>query len=61
MIITGKIINKIFYVYELWNPFKNLPFYVGKGKNERYTDHLKEAIHNNGVNRHKINTIKKNT
>lgn len=22
-----------FYVYELWDPLKNEPFYVGKGKN----------------------------
>lgn len=21
-----------YYVYELWNPIKNLPFYVGKSK-----------------------------
>lgn len=38
-----------FYVYELWNPIRNEPFYVGKGKVDRhgmlgrYRAHLLEA------------------
>lgn len=54
-----------FYVYELWNPLKNNPFYVGKGnlnKELRVYSHLKEAqnvINFKNKNRHKINTILK--
>ena len=61
----------MYYVYELWNPIKNTPFYVGIGKqnrngssNDRHDDHLKESLYyqrNNklskGANLHKINTI----
>lgn len=44
-----------FYVYELWNPIINLPFYVGKGKNNRYLHHFNhKSIKNNS---HKSNTI----
>ena len=45
-----------FYVYIYWNPLKNLPFYVGKGKNERAFDHLQKSCKQN---RHKFNTIQK--
>lgn len=56
-----------FYVYELWDPIKKEPFYIGKGKHRpgylpRYEDHLKKAL---GIknfydrNNHKLNRIKK--
>lgn len=32
--------NPIYYVYYLINPIKNVPFYVGKGKNRRCYQHL---------------------
>ncbi len=57
---------QVFYVYELWDPIKTEPFYVGKGKERpgcvRYEDHLKKAL---GIknfrdqNYHKLNRIKK--
>lgn len=31
----------MYYVYELWNPITNLPFYVGKGTGNRAEKHLK--------------------
>jgi DNA invertase Pin-like site-specific DNA recombinase len=46
----------IFYVYELFNPIKNEPFYVGKGKNNRYAHHFTTKKDNN---KHKKNTIDK--
>lgn len=33
-----------FYVYQLMDPRTNLPFYVGKGKNNRAWEHTKEAF-----------------
>ena len=40
-----------FYVYELWDPLKNEPFYVGKGKlgvsNPRHLSHLKDSFRKN--------------
>lgn len=62
--------NSKFYVYELWNPLKQEPFYIGKGKGEGPTNiFTRPKIHINtatGIlkrpldfNRHKINTIKK--
>jgi hypothetical protein len=64
--------DKIYYVYIYLNPLKpgyynygNFhfdfePFYVGKGKGNRYLIHLNEAERKNTkkLNRHKINTIK---
>jgi hypothetical protein len=38
----------IFYVYHLIDPRNNLPFYVGKGKNERMFDH-ESAVKNGRV------------
>lgn len=35
--------TNIFYVYCYIDPRDNIPFYVGKGKNTRYLDHLSEA------------------
>lgn len=31
----------MYYVYELWNPITNLPFYVGKGTGNRAEKHVK--------------------
>lgn len=48
--------SNIFYVYILRNPLKeNIPFYVGKGKDRRCFQHLKDGKHKN---KHKYNTIK---
>ncbi len=44
-----------FYVYELHNPIKNLPFYVGKGKENRFSHHFTKKDRN----KHKSNTINK--
>jgi hypothetical protein len=44
-----------FYVYELHNPINNQPFYVGKGKNNRFTNHFTRK----NKNSHKNNTISK--
>ena len=30
----------LFYLYEMINPNKGLPFYVGKGKLNRYSNHF---------------------
>jgi group I intron endonuclease len=50
-----------FYVYELWNPIKNEPFYVGKASydRDRLSEHIKEAKFNKHKRKksHKINTI----
>lgn len=53
-----------YYVYELWNPIKNLPFYVGYCKRrDRPQDHINEAVlpqseNKVGANPHKIYTIR---
>lgn len=49
--------NKIYYVYEYLDPTTKTPFYVGKGKDNRYLHHLKNL--NNADNPHKTNKIKK--
>jgi len=48
-----------YVVYELWNPIKNQPFYVGKGsiKRKRWLSHIHDV--DTDSNRHKTNTIKK--
>ena len=38
--------KNIYYVYALIDPRTNLPFYVGKGKNNRMLQHLKEGSTN---------------
>lgn len=43
----------IFYVYELHNPIKDKVFYVGKGKNDRFSHHFTKKSNNH----HKVNTI----
>lgn len=52
---------KKYLVYELWNPIKDEPFYVGKGQDNRPSYHIKEAQKSstNDTNRHKIHTIRK--
>lgn len=52
--------NNSFYVYVLINPITNLPFYVGKGKNNRDISHITHVKCNrvpNG-NKHLYYTIK---
>jgi hypothetical protein len=58
--------DKEYYVYELWDPIKNEPFYVGKGRyRKRYyrcLTHIKEAVgavRHKGKNNHKYNRINK--
>lgn len=46
------------YVYMYIDPFTNIPFYVGMGKNKRYLQHLHEAITASGKQQNKINKIK---
>lgn len=53
-----------FYVYQLIDPSTNLPFYIGKGKNDRIFDHEKNTINGKlyNINRYlyyKINKILK--
>lgn len=53
-----------YIVYELWNPIKDLPFYVGySSNNDRPHDHIVEALqdqseYKKGANPHKIFTIR---
>ena len=53
-----------YIVYELWNPIKDLPFYVGySSKDDRPYDHIVEALQDKseckkGANPHKIFTIR---
>ena len=53
-----------YIVYELWNPIKDLPFYVGySSKDTRPYDHIAEALQDKseckiGANPHKIFTIR---
>ena len=46
-----------YYVYIYYDPRNNLPFYVGKGKGDRYLSHLSEQNSDNGNNQ-KFNKIK---
>lgn len=47
------------YVYELINPITNLPFYVGKGRDDRAQRHisLRKNAKLYALNPHKVNTI----
>lgn len=49
----------MYYVYELIDPRVNLPFYVGKGKNERVYFHLSEQSRAKTDNERKYNKIQK--
>ena len=48
--------DHIYYVYALIDPRNNLPFYIGKGKNDRCYSHLKETKENTD-NKFKFNVI----
>lgn len=48
----------MYYVYGLIDPRNNMPFYIGKGKNNRCYDHLKETLKNTN-NKRKYYKIKK--
>jgi len=49
----------MYYVYELIDPRVNLPFYVGKGKNDRVYFHLSEKSRARSDNQKKFNKIQK--
>jgi len=49
----------MYYVYELIDPRVNLPFYVGKGKNDRIYFHLSEKSRARSDNQRKFNKIQK--
>ena len=49
----------MFYVYELIDPRVNLPFYVGKGKDDRVYFHLSEKTRAKSDNERKFNKIQK--
>ena len=49
----------MFYVYELIDPRVNLPFYVGKGKDDRSYFHLSEKSRAKSDNERKFNKIQK--
>lgn len=49
----------MYYVYELIDPRVNLPFYVGKGKDDRVYFHLSEKSRAKSDNRRKFNKIQK--
>ena len=46
----------MFYIYHYIDPRDNLPFYVGKGSDNRMYDHLYET-ESNTENRHKFYRI----
>ena len=50
--------KNIYYVYALIDPRTNLPFYVGKGKNNRMLQHLKEGSTNGAKKNAKITEIR---
>jgi hypothetical protein len=49
----------MYYVYELIDPRVNLPFYVGKGKDDRVYFHLSEKTRAKSDNERKFNKIQK--
>jgi hypothetical protein len=49
----------MYYVYELIDPRVNLPFYVGKGKDNRVYFHLSEKSRAKSENKRKYNKIQK--
>lgn len=50
--------NLKYYVYMLLHPRDNMPFYVGKGKDNRIFDHINRALINNEATDLKYQTIK---
>ena len=59
-IIEKNIKQNNFYVYALVNPITNLPFYIGKGKNNRDKSHIRDVRYNKipHGNKHLFYTIK---
>jgi len=55
--MTETIINNIFYIYIYYDPITHIPFYVGKGKNNRAWDHLHYS--HPRENKHMFNKINK--
>ena len=51
--------DRVFYVYQLRVECEELPFYVGKGKNNRAYEHLRPSALNYDPNKHKTNKIRK--
>lgn len=49
----------MYYVYMLIRPDTNLPFYVGKGKDDRVFSHLREVKNNKSTNLYKTRLIEK--
>lgn len=49
-------LSDMYYVYALIDPRNNTPFYVGKGKKERWKDHLNETLETTS-NKHKFYKI----
>jgi DNA-binding CsgD family transcriptional regulator len=48
-----------FYIYSFNDPRTNLPYYIGKGKNQRWYDHFKDHYFRNPKNPYKARKIKK--
>ena len=48
--------HKIYYVYVLFRPWNGSPFYIGKGKGDRWRDHERDG---GRFNRHLANVIRK--
>lgn len=48
-----------FYIYSFNDPRTNLPYYIGKGKNQRWYDHFKNHYFTNPKNPYKARKIKK--
>lgn len=59
MIVLEGEITCVFYVYELWGLQDTHPFYVGKGKEDRYKDHIKRSFLNRDNNIVKVRKIHK--
>lgn len=49
--------NAVFYVYVLFRPWDGSPFYVGKGKDRRWLNHIQRGFHSG--NRHLMAIIQR--
>ena len=47
-----------YYVYILFNPKDNQPFYVGKGEGNRVFDHIRDAVKNPKITTDKYDMIR---